>query len=66
VFDPYFTTKDQGSGIGLYMVKMIIERNMDGSVAAANIDDGARFTLSVPLERAALMAGTPALQSNQG
>lgn len=49
LFDPYFTTKEQGSGIGLYMVKMIIERNMHGTVAAANIEDGARFTLCVPL-----------------
>lgn len=49
VFDPYFTTKDQGSGIGLYMTKAIIEKNMHGRVAVANIDDGAVFTLSVPL-----------------
>ena len=51
LFDPYFTTKEQGSGIGLYMVKTIIERNMGGSVSAANIQDGARFILSVPLEK---------------
>lgn len=49
LFEPYFTTKEQGSGIGLYMVKMIIERNMHGTVAAANIQNGARFTLCVPL-----------------
>ncbi|BCB26244.1 hypothetical protein SKTS_11300 [Sulfurimicrobium lacus] len=52
LFDPYFTTKDQGSGIGLYMVKMIIERNMEGKIGAANIENGARFTLSIPLEKA--------------
>lgn len=49
LFEPYFTTKEQGSGIGLYMVKMIVERNMHGNVAAANIENGARFTLHVPL-----------------
>lgn len=54
LFDPYFTTKEQGSGIGLYMVKMIIERNMAGKVTAANIDHGARFTLSIPLDGAKL------------
>ncbi len=52
LFDPYFTTKDQGSGIGLYMVKIIIERNMEGRISAANIENGARFTLSIPLEKA--------------
>ncbi|MFZ2161273.1 MAG: ATP-binding protein [Sideroxyarcus sp.] len=51
LFDPYFTTKDQGSGIGLYMAKMIIERNMHGVISAVNIEDGARFTLSIPLEK---------------
>ncbi|MBI5005981.1 MAG: HAMP domain-containing protein [Nitrosomonadales bacterium] len=51
LFDPYFTTKDQGSGIGLYMAKMIIERNMEGGISAANIENGARFTLRIPLER---------------
>ncbi len=49
LFEPYFSTKEQGSGVGLYMVKMIIERNMHGHVAVANIENGARFTLLVPL-----------------
>ena len=52
VFDPYFTTKEQGSGIGLYMTKMIIERNMGGRVGAANSEGGARLTIAVPLPHA--------------
>lgn len=51
LFDPYFTTKDQGTGIGLYMAKMIIERNMSGEIRATNIENGARFILSIPLKR---------------
>jgi signal transduction histidine kinase len=51
LFDPYFTTKDQGTGIGLYMAKMIIERNMEGTISAENIEGGARFVLSIPLEK---------------
>ena len=51
IFDPYFTTKDKGSGIGLYMAKTIIEHNMNGSISAANLGDGACFTLTVPVRQ---------------
>ncbi|PLS09517.1 sensor histidine kinase [Neobacillus cucumis] len=47
IFDPYFTTRPNGTGLGLYMAKMILE-NMNGLVMADNYDSGARFVLSVP------------------
>ncbi len=45
IFDPYFTTKgpDQGTGVGLFMSRGIIEKNMGGRLTACNIGDGAEF-----------------------
>lgn len=47
VFDAYFTTKDHGHGIGLYMSKLIIEDKMGGKMQASNVDDGACFTITL-------------------
>ena len=51
MFEPYFTTKfeTQGTGIGLYMTKTIIETNMNGRITAQNIKDGLEFIIILPL-----------------
>jgi signal transduction histidine kinase len=45
----YFTTKgpDKGTGIGLYMAKTIIEKNMGGRLTVRNTDGGAEFRIEV-------------------
>lgn len=47
LFDPYYTTQPKGTGLGLYISKMILEK-MGGSISAENTENGAKFHLFVP------------------
>jgi len=48
IFDPYFTTKKDGTGFGLYMAKVIIEDKMNGTIDVENKNDTVVFTLTIP------------------
>lgn len=50
IFEPYFTTKEtnKGTGLGLYLAKMIIEENMHGTIDVTNESQGAQFTITLP------------------
>ena len=49
IFDPYFTTKHKsmGTGLGLYISKMIIEKNMHGILSVENSKAGAIFSITM-------------------
>lgn len=51
IFESYFTTKEAtGTGIGLYLARTIIEKNMHGRLSGHNTPHGASFRIEVPLK----------------
>jgi len=45
IYEPYFTTKEGSSGIGLYMSKMIVEKNMNATLTVEQNTDGTEFEI---------------------
>ena len=51
IFNPYFTTKNEknGTGLGLYLSKTIVDKHLNGSISVDNVSDGASFSIVLPV-----------------
>ncbi|MFH0881155.1 MAG: hybrid sensor histidine kinase/response regulator [Lentisphaerota bacterium] len=51
IFDPYFTTKEkgQGSGLGLFIARKILESHHGSITAESRVNEGSTFQISLPL-----------------
>lgn len=61
IFEPYISSKEQneGTGIGLYMAKLIIEKSMRGKLDVKNEKEGAIFTIELEKGFKEVLGGSP-------
>jgi PAS domain S-box-containing protein len=52
IFEPYFTTKSEtgGTGLGLYLAKMIVESSLEGSLKLTSTPEGTEFVITLSLQ----------------
>ena len=69
IFDPYFTTKQSGSGLGLMIVRRIVREHRGGIDIVSNEGQGVSLTIRLPLrnKRARMLGGgnTPAAAADE-
>ena len=51
VFEPFYSTKDKGMGIGLFIVKQVTEKDFGGTINLTSSKAGTAFVVTMPLKR---------------
>ncbi|NOX16064.1 MAG: PAS domain-containing sensor histidine kinase [Epsilonproteobacteria bacterium] len=52
LFEPFFTTKSDGTGLGLYLAKVIVEDKMSGKIGVKNHLNSVIFSIEIPIKKA--------------
>jgi nitrogen-specific signal transduction histidine kinase len=47
IFEPFFTNKELGTGIGLFVCRQIIEKH-EGTISCKSTDDYTDFSIHLP------------------
>jgi len=48
IFNPYYTTKEEGTGTGLYMVNLVVKTSFNGELKLENSTQGLKFIIALP------------------
>jgi len=48
IFNPYYTTKEEGTGTGLYMVNLVVKTSFNGDLKVENSNNGLKFVMALP------------------
>ena len=66
IFDPYFTTKNEGNGLGLSMTYSIVKRHHGHIVLDSHLGEGARFDIYLPVTEGISVSKDFVAQNYQG
>jgi len=48
IFDPYFSTKEDSMGLGLYMCQLIVQKHLKGDIIVKRLEKGTLFIIEIP------------------
>jgi two-component system NtrC family sensor kinase len=57
IFQPFYTCKARGTGIGLALVQKIVDMHHGEVTVLSRVGDGSRFLIRIPVDQSAVVSG---------